>query len=228
MLNIEFFQNIKSELSEKGCKLIAVSKTKPIEDIYEAFSYGQIDFGENYVQELCEKEKSIQDKINWHFIGHLQSNKVKMIAPFIHLIHGVDSFKLLEQINKQAAACERIIQCLLQVHIANEETKFGFDAKEIQELLDSGKIQSLKNISVNGFMGMASFTTNEKTIHTEFSSLKSIFDGSQSYNESNVQLKELSMGMSSDYKIALLYGSTMVRVGSALFGERLYVKKENL
>lgn len=228
MLNIEFFQSIKSELSEKGGKLIAVSKTKPIKDIYEAFSYGQIDFGENYVQELCEKEKSIQDKINWHFIGHLQSNKVKMIAPFIHLIHGVDSFKLLEQINKQAAAYERIIQCLLQVHIANEETKFGFDAKEIQELLDSGKIQSLKNISVNGFMGMASFTNDEKTIHNEFSSLKYIFDSSQPYNESNIQLKELSMGMSSDYKIALQYGSTMVRIGSALFGERQYVKKENL
>jgi hypothetical protein len=214
-INQVAYENIRKELSATNATLVAVSKTKPIEDIQALYDLGQRDFGENYVQELVDKYEALPKDIHWHFIGHLQSNKAKYIAPFVHLIHGVDSINLLKEINKQAVKNDRIIDCLLQVHIADEETKFGFSLHELDELHD---LHELKNILVKGLMGMASFTDDESKIRKEFHSLKNIFD-------SNVQLSILSMGMSSDYKIALQEGSNMVRIGSLLFGERNYNAK---
>jgi pyridoxal phosphate enzyme (YggS family) len=219
-VNKEAYQRIKSELDSKGVTLVAVSKTKPVEDILELYNLGHRDFGENYVQELAEKAEALPKDIRWHFIGHLQSNKVKYIAPFVHLIHGVDSLKLLQEINKQAAKNNRIISCLLQVYIAREETKFGLDEKELEELWRSTLINQLTNIQITGFMGMASFSDDKKLIRNEFKSLKDIFEKYSLPQALNLKPQTLSMGMSIDYKIAIEEGSTMVRIGSLLFGKR--------
>jgi len=198
--------------------LVAVSKTKPIEDILELYNLGHRDFGENYVQELVEKAERLPKDIRWHFIGHLQSNKVKLITPFIYLIHGVDSLKLLKEIDKQAEKSERLIDCLLQVHIAQEETKFGFDENELFAL----EIGQFANVKIKGLMGMASLTENVNKIRTELKHLKTIYDKLSTHTP---QLSILSMGMSADYKIAIEEGSNMVRIGSLLFGERSYESK---
>ncbi|MCB9359845.1 MAG: YggS family pyridoxal phosphate-dependent enzyme [Flavobacteriales bacterium] len=209
---------IKSTLPQ-NVTLVAVSKTKPNEAILEAYNVGQRIFGENKVQELTEKYDSLPKDIEWHMIGHLQTNKVKYIAPFVSLIHGVDSFKLLQEINKRAAQNNRSINCLLQVHIAEEETKFGFNEAEVIDLLVSTEFKSLQNISIVGLMGMATFTDDENQIRKEFTSLKQLFDKLQT---SNFKLQTLSMGMSGDYQLAIECGSTMVRVGSSIFGNRNY------
>ena len=214
----ENLQQIKASIPEH-VTLVAVSKTKPNAAILEAYQTGQRVFGENKVQELTEKYESLPKDIEWHMIGHLQSNKVKYIAPFVSLIHGVDSFKLLEEINKRAAQNERVINCLLQIHIAEEDTKFGFDDKEVMELIKSEAFQQLKNIKIVGLMGMATFTDNEQQIRKEFRSLKNLFDKFQIYY---LQFQILSMGMSGDYQIAIEEGSNMIRVGSSIFGERNY------
>ena len=203
--------------------LVAVSKTKPNEAVLEAYNAGQRDFGENYVQELVDKHEQLSKDIRWHFIGHLQSNKVKYIAPFVHLIHGVDSLKLLQEINKQAQKNNRVIDCLLQLYIAKEETKFGLSYNECEELLASETFKSLKNITVKGFMAMASNTKNQVQIREEFMSLKLFYDKlSEGCATFNFQPSILSYGMSGDYKLAILAGSTMVRIGSTIFGERNY------
>ncbi len=211
--------NLRSSIPP-GVTLIAVSKTKPNEAILEAYNAGQRDFGENYVQELVDKHEQLPKDIRWHFIGHLQSNKIKYIAPFVHLIHGVDSFKLLEEINKQGKKHNRVINCLLQVFIATEETKFGLAFDECQSILTSGEFQKLPNINICGFMAMASNTEDETQIRHEFRSLKDFHSKIQ--QTTNTELSTLSFGMSSDYKIAIEEGSTMVRIGSLIFGERDY------
>ena len=214
MVNIKNYEIILSELKPFNAKLVAVSKTKSAEDINVLINHGQKAFGENYVQELVEKNEIIPDA-EWHFVGHLQANKVKFISPFIHLIHGVDSISILKEINKQAEKSRRNQECLLQIHIAKEETKFGFSFEEADLLLNSNEINSLQNINVKGFMGMATATDDVNQIKKEFSSLKIFFN---KYKSSDFSI--LSMGMTSDYKIALEEGSTMVRIGSAIFGER--------
>ena len=221
-VNKHSFTDVTKELREKECQLIAVSKTKPISDILELHNLGQKDFGENYVQELAEKQSQLPADIHWHFIGHLQSNKVKFIAPFVYLIHGVDSFKLLKEINKQAQKTNRVIDCLLQVHIAQEETKFGFDETELTDLFTNSKsdLENLKNIQISGFMGMASFTDDTEKVRKEFRYLKSLSDKFEKLQIDNSKLTILSMGMSGDYKIAIEEGSNMVRIGSLLFGAR--------
>jgi pyridoxal phosphate enzyme (YggS family) len=203
--------------------LIAVSKTQPNSKIQEAYDAGQRIFGENKVQELVPKFEALPKDIQWHLIGHLQSNKVKYIAPFVHLIHSIDSFKLLQEVDKQASKIDRRLNCLLQVHIAQEETKFGFSENEIIDLLQSKAFESLKNIQIEGLMGMATFTENTDQVRSEFKSLKTLFEKLRSMTlPSQFELKNLSMGMSGDYKIAIEQGSTMIRVGTALFGERNY------
>lgn len=218
-------QKITSELPA-DVRLVAVSKTKSNEAILEAYHAGQQVFGENKVQELVAKYEHLPKDIEWHMIGHLQSNKVKYIAPFVHLIHGIDSFKLLEEVNKQAKNCHRIQKVLLQIYIAKEETKFGFSEEEVIDLLNSEKFKQLTNIEVVGLMGMATNTANEQQIRNEFKSLKTLFEKLQISNLqspiSNLQFQILSMGMSSDYKIAIEEGSTMIRIGSSIFGERNY------
>lgn len=216
----ESLDKIKSSIPA-GVTLVAVSKTKSNELILEAYNAGQKDFGENYVQELVDKQKQLPKDINWHFIGHLQSNKVKQIAPFIHLIHGVDSLKLLQEINKEAIKNNRTINCLLQIFIATEETKFGLSFEECEALLKSEEFKQLQNVKVCGLMAMASNTSNESQIRKEFKSLKN-FNAQLSTLKS--QLSTLSYGMSSDYKIAIEEGSNMVRIGSLIFGERDYKK----
>lgn len=211
-------KQIKASIPEH-VTLVAVSKTKPNAAILEAYQTGQRIFGENKVQELTEKYESLPKDIEWHMIGHLQSNKVKYIAPFVSLIHGVDSFKLLEEINKRAAQNERVINCLLQIHIAEEDTKFGFNEKEVIELLQSEAFKNLQNIKIVGLMGMATFTDNENQIRKEFKSLKKLFD---KLSILYFPLSILSMGMSGDYQLAIEEGSTMIRVGSSIFGERNY------
>jgi PLP dependent protein len=216
---------IKSQLPAQ-VTLVAVSKTKPVSDLMEAYNAGQRIFGENYVQELVEKYEQLPNDIQWHFIGHLQSRKVKLIAPFVSLIHGVDSLKLLQEINKQAAKNNRVIDCLLQIHIAEEESKFGLDEQELedilQKLLDSARNDNneYKNIRIVGLMGMATFTENQNQIEKEFQNLKSIFDKVSQLSTENCQLNTLSMGMSGDYQLAISCGSTMVRIGSSIFGSR--------
>jgi PLP dependent protein len=208
---------IKSSLPS-DVTLIAVTKTHPVEKLMEVYDAGHKIFGENKVQELCEKQELLPKDIEWHLIGHLQSNKVKYIAPFVALIHSVDSFKLAEEINKQAKKNNRIIDCLLQVYIASEETKFGLDFNEAQLLLTSNELKQLSNIRIVGLMGMASNTNDVNQVRNEFKSLKQFFD---TYNEtSSVKLKVVSMGMSGDYQLAIEEGSTMIRVGSAIFGLR--------
>ncbi len=223
-VNKELYKSIRQELDAKPVTLVAVSKTKPVEDILELYELGHRDFGENYVQELVDKQTQLPQDIRWHFIGHLQTNKVKYIAPFVHLIHGVDSFKLLQEIDKQGKKQNRVIDCLLQVYIAKEETKFGLDENELSLLLNNlpryNQLHVLNNISVCGLMGMASFSDNRNLVRNEFRSLKTIFDKYAGPPTSNQRLQILSMGMSSDYKIAVEEGSNMVRIGSLLFGER--------
>ncbi len=212
-INKDKYQDILKKLYGKA-KLVAVSKIQPGQAIQALYDFGHRDFGENYVQELLHKYEALPKDINWHYIGHLQSNKVKYIAPFVHLIHGVDSDKLLKEINKQAAKNNRIINCLLQVHISVEETKFGFDAEELNILLQSD-LSPLKNVNICGLMGMASFTEDNDLIKKEFATLKSIYDNYP-------QFSILSMGMSADYAFAIEAGSNMVRIGSLLFGSRIY------
>jgi len=208
-------------LAPRGARLVAVSKTHPVPVIREAYNAGQRVFGENKVQELVEKHPHLPTDIEWHLIGHLQRNKVKYIAPFVSLIHAVDSLRLLEEINKQAEKCGRVIPCLLQVFIATEETKFGLSPDEIRSLLKAPELAAMKNIRIDGLMGMASFTGNTGQVRSEFKALRNLFEElKQSNLPLNVQMKELSMGMSSDYEIALEEGSTLVRVGTAIFGER--------
>ncbi len=209
-------QKIKSVIPEQ-VTLVAVSKTKPIPDIMEAYTAGQRVFGENKIQEMVDKYDQMPKDIQWHMIGHLQRNKVKYMAHFVDLIHGVDSFKTLKEINKQALKNNRIINCLLQVKIAEEETKFGLEEIELEEIFNSNEFQELQNVNISGLMGMASFTSATEQVVQEFSSLKVLFEKLKNQHST---LSILSMGMSGDYKIAIAQGSTMIRVGSAIFGSR--------
>lgn len=244
-VNLENYTEISSFLKEKNVTLVAVSKTKPVEDILELYHLGQRDFGENYVQELLEKYEKLPRDIRWHFIGHLQSKKVKLIAPFVHLIQSVDSEKLLKEINKEGKKNNRVIRCLLQVYIAKEESKFGIEDTELEELtarilgtnytnskekdtdisdantISSESDRSFPNVSLKGLMGMASFTDDKEMVRKEFSFLKSLFDKYSKLQSANYKLEILSMGMSGDYKMAIDEGSNMVRIGSLLFGERI-------
>lgn len=220
-IDIAAYQRIQAELPAH-VTLVAVSKTKPVEDIRALYALGHRDFGENYVQELVEKQAVLPPDIRWHFIGHLQSNKVKYIAPFVHLIHGVDRASLLPEINKQAAKYNRVIEVLLQMHIAQEETKFGFSSDELQEIIPSLNQATYPQVRVRGMMGMASFVDDTKQIQAEFESLKKIFDQFKQQTPINANFDTLSMGMSGDYALAINYGSTMIRVGSLLFGARQY------
>ena len=214
--------NLKKETGHSNVKLIAVSKTKPVEVLQEAYNAGQRIFGENNVQEMVEKQAQLPKDIEWHLVGHLQSNKVKYIASFISLIHSVDSLKLLQEIDKQAAKNKRIIDCLLQIYIADEETKFGLGFDETIELLRSEEFTALKNVRIVGLMGIATNTDSEKQIKDEFYELHTFFDGVKtSFFRKEESFKELSIGMSADYKIAIEEGSTMIRVGSLIFGQRL-------
>jgi PLP dependent protein len=198
--------------------LVAVSKYKPNEDILEAYVAGQRVFGENYVQELVDKYASLPKDIEWHFIGHLQRNKVKFIAPFVHLIHGVDSLRLLEEINKQGKAAGKVINCLLQMHIASEDTKEGLNESELAEVVES--LDKYENVTIKGLMGMASFSDNLNQVKGEFEDLKNHFETLKSKHSNNLQMETLSMGMSGDFKLAIETGSTMIRVGTLIFGSR--------
>lgn len=210
---------IKSTLPEH-VTLVAVSKTKPVSDLMQAYEAGQRIFGENKIQEMTDKWEEMPKDIQWHMIGHVQSNKVKFMAPFVNLIHGVDSLKLLHEINKQALKNNRVIDCLLQIYIAEEESKFGLDENELNELLSSSEFKEMKNIRILGLMGMATFTEDQNQIKKEFTHLKSIFDSIQTIQDENLQLNTISMGMSGDYQLAIECGSTMVRIGSSIFGGR--------
>jgi len=211
-------QSIKQNIGE-NITLVAVSKTKPIEMIVEAMQKGHLDFGENKVQELVEKHEKLPKEIKWHMIGHLQRNKVKYIAPFVHLIHGADSERLINEINKQGKKNNRIIDCLLQFHIAQETTKFGFNMEEVNELIKSNKFKEWGNVNIRGVMGMATFTNDKSQVKTEFESLKLYFDDiSKQINSESFNI--ISMGMSGDYKIAIECGSNMLRIGSTIFGAR--------
>ncbi|KAF2331362.1 YggS family pyridoxal phosphate-dependent enzyme [Flavobacterium daemonense] len=210
---------IKATLPEH-VTLVAVSKTKPVSDLLQAYEAGQRIFGENKIQEMTEKWEQMPKDIQWHMIGHVQSNKVKFMAPYVTLIHGVDSLKLLQEINKQALKNSRIIDCLLQMYIAEEESKFGLDENELNELLTSVEFKELKNIRILGLMGMATFTEDQNQIKKEFTHLKSIFDSIKELKTENCNLNTISMGMSGDYQLAIECGSTMVRIGSSIFGGR--------
>ena len=211
--------DLHAELDPQNVTLIAVSKTKPAEDVLEAYEAGQRDFGENKVQELVSKYEKLPEDIRWHMIGHLQRNKVKYIAPFVYLIHSVDSVRLLRAIQKEAEKSGRVLNCLLQVHIAEEETKFGLDDSELEEII--GIAGELEHVSIRGLMGMATFTTDESRIRREFASLKARFNDLKEKDlPQNISMDILSMGMSGDYEIATQEGSNMVRIGSSIFGER--------
>ena len=213
--------NIKSQLPEH-VTLVAVSKTKPVSDLMEAYTAGQRIFGENKIQEMVEKYELMPKDIEWHMIGHVQRNKVKYMASFVALIHGVDNFKLLKEINKQALKHNRVINCLLQIKIASEDSKFGMTAQNAKEILNSEEFTELKNIKVIGLMGMATFTDNENQLKKEFNLLTQIFNSLKGISTKNCELETISMGMSGDYKLAVDCGSTMVRVGSSIFGMRNY------
>jgi len=217
--NIQFVrQHIPSHV-----RLVCVSKFHPNESILEAYESGERIFGESKVQELCGKQETLPQDIVWHFIGHLQSNKIKYIVPFVSMIHGVDSYRLLEEINKQAAKAGKVVNCLIQMYIAQEETKFGFSADELHDVMGAGVWHELKNVRICGLMGMATFTNDREQIRTEFRGLKTFFDEVKtSYFASEASFCELSMGMSDDYQIAIEEGSTLVRVGSRIFGNRVY------
>lgn len=218
----ENLSQIKSEIPAH-VKLVAVSKTMPVNYLLEAYQAGQRIFGENKAQEIINKQPQLPEDIEWHFIGHLQTNKVKYLAPFIGMIETVDSLKLLIEIDRQAAKLGRTINCLFEFHIAEEETKFGLDIAEASEIIESFEFRDLKNINICGVMGMATFTEDIEQIHREFSHLREIFDHlKKEYFSNNNHFKEISMGMSGDYKLAIEEGSTMVRIGSAIFGERNY------
>jgi len=216
-VNISNLKNILTELKARNATLVAVSKKKSVEEIKQVYNAVHKIFGENYVQELKVKHEALPKDIQWHFIGHLQTNKVKVIAPFVSLIQSVDSFKLLKEINKEGKKNNRVINCLLQIHIAQEETKFGLSFTEAEEVLKSPDVNAMKNISIKGLMGMASLTENTSQIQKEFRSLKNFLVQLQTLN---FELRTLSIGMTSDYKLALSEGSSMVRIGSAIFGER--------
>lgn len=219
----EKISHFNSELAPFNAKLIAVSKTKPNEDLLQAHKAEQRDLGENKVQELVGKYESLPKDIRWHMIGHLQRNKVKYIAPFVHLIHAVDSARLLKEIDKQGEKNDRVIECLLQIFIAKEESKFGLDENELHELLNSDEFSEMKHIKVVGLMGMATNTENLDQVRSEFRGLKALFEKVKNeYQSERIEMMELSMGMTGDYQIALEEGSTMVRIGSAIFGERNY------
>ncbi len=212
---VEKYRSLQTELTTKQVTLVVVSKLKPAADIQSLYNEGHRHFGENYVQELVVKQAQLPNDIQWHFIGHLQSNKVKYIAPFVHIIHGIDSLKLLQEVNKQAAKNQRIIQCLLQVHIATEDTKHGMNASELATTLDHISNHPLPHVQVVGLMGMASFTDNTTQLSKEFSTLQQLY---QQYQ--HLGFNTLSMGMSGDYELAISHGSNMVRIGSLLFGHR--------
>ena len=216
-------EQVKKSFPNPACQLIAVSKTKPLSDLQAAYAAGIRDFGENKVQEIQAKQPEMPADTRWHMIGHLQSNKIKYIAPYIHLIHGVDSFKLLVEIDKQGKKIDRAIPVLLQIHIATEESKFGFDIDELESMLSSPEFTNLTHVQIQGLMGMASFTENQEQIRTEFRGLKQLYEDLKKQDlPSFVDLHELSMGMSGDYQIAQEEGSTMVRIGSSIFGARNY------
>ncbi|WP_224482971.1 YggS family pyridoxal phosphate-dependent enzyme [Robertkochia aurantiaca] len=224
MSNIK--ENLETLLKEipENVDLVAVSKTKPTEDIMEAYDYGHRIFGENKVQEMVSKWEELPKDIEWHMIGHVQRNKVKYMAPFVSLIHGVDSLKLLKEIEKQGRKQDRVIPCLLQMHIASEETKFGLDENELFSLLESEQLATFKHVFIRGLMGMATFTDDRQKIEKEFQYLKKLYDrlGNEYYQKGKVEMQVLSMGMSGDYQIAIECGSNMVRIGSSIFGERNY------
>ena len=218
----EEIHHIKDGLPE-GVRLVAVSKYHPIEALQEAYDGGQRIFGESKVQEMTQKYEALPKDIEWHFIGHLQTNKIKYMAPYVTLIHGVDSYKLLAEINKQAAKVNRVIPCLLQIHIAQEETKFGFSTDECRAMLESGEWKTLDNVRIAGVMGMATNTEDEKQIAQEFETLARFFrETKETYFKDRPYYKEISMGMSDDYPIAIGHGSTLIRVGSKIFGARIY------
>jgi PLP dependent protein len=219
MLITQNLLQIKSQIPE-NVTLVAVSKTKPISDLMEAYDAGQRIFGENKIQEMSDKWQAMPKDIEWHMIGHVQTNKVRFMAEYVSLIHGVDSLKLLEEINKQAQKYNRKIECLLQIHIAEEETKFGLNEDELNEILTSETFKKLNNIQIVGVMGMATFTDNQSQIKKEFQNLKLIFDKNKALKTENCNLQTLSMGMSGDYQLAIDCGSTMVRIGSSIFGSR--------
>ena len=222
-VNKQAYEQLIADLGSHHVTLVAVSKTKSVEEIKELYDLGQRDFGENYVQELTDKQSQLPKDIHWHFIGHLQTNKVKQVAPFIHLVQSVDSPKLLQEINKQARKNNRVIDCLLQVHIAQEETKFGLDEQELETLINTNasELHELLNVRIVGLMGMASFTDDMEKVRKEFRYLKTLFDKLAAPLTSNHSpLTILSMGMSSDYFVAIEEGSTMVRIGSLVFGAR--------
>lgn len=216
--------NLKTIISEipEHVTLVAVSKTKPISDLMEAYNAGQRVFGENKIQEMVDKFEAMPKDIQWHMIGHVQTNKVKYMAPFVSLIHSVDSLKLLKEIDKQAKKYERTINCLIQIKIAEEESKFGLSANDAKTLILSPEVRQLRNINIVGIMGMATFTEDEAQLKTEFSKLKNAFDSFKDIDTNNSDLKIISMGMSGDYTIAISCGSNMIRVGSNIFGERNY------
>ena len=219
----ENISTLKKQLPEQ-VTLVAVSKTKPVEDLQEAYDAGQRVFGENKIQEMTDKWQALAKDIQWHMIGHVQTNKVKYMAPYVHLIHAVDSFKLLKEINKQANKNNRTINCLLQLKIAEEDSKFGLSLPDLKEIIFSSELQKLQNICISGLMGMATFTSNESQLNKEFTLLKKTFDSvkKEIKPSGNIKLETLSMGMSGDYPIAISCGSNMIRVGSAIFGTRNY------
>lgn len=219
---VENLNNLQKQLKPKGVTLVAVSKTKPVEEIMQAYDAGQRDFGENLVQEMVEKEEQLPKDIRWHLIGHLQRNKVKYIAPFVSMIQSVDSYRLLAEINNRAQQNDRVIDCLLQIKIADEDTKFGMDFADAVEMLMEDKFQELENIRICGLMGIATLTDNPKVIKEEFYELKTFFESiKKSFFRDKDYFKTISMGMSSDYEIAIEKGSNMVRVGSTIFGKRV-------
>jgi pyridoxal phosphate enzyme (YggS family) len=218
----ENLEKIRATMPE-GITLVAVSKTKPISDLQEAYDAGQRTFGENYPQEMRDKHEVLPQDIQWHFIGHLQTNKIKYIIPYVALIHSIDTANLLEAVNKEAKKHERVVDCLLQFHIAQEETKFGLDLDEARQLLESETFKAMENVRICGVMGMATFTDDKTEVRKEFKHLKAIFDIlKKEYFANQPQFKEISMGMSEDYLIAIEEGATMVRVGSKIFGARKY------
>ena len=220
----ENLHQIKATIPE-GVTLVAVSKTKPVSDIQEAYDAGQRVFGENYPQEMRDKHEALPTDIQWHFIGHLQTNKIKYIIPFVTLIHSIDTANLLEAVNKEAKKHDRVVDCLLQFHIALEETKFGLDLEEARQLLDSDAFKQMENVRICGVMGMGTFTDDMEEVRKEFKHLKSIFETlKQDYFANQSQFKEISMGMSEDYPIAIEEGATLIRVGSKIFGPRNYNK----
>lgn len=225
-MNIEEYKRIKDNLPA-NVQLIAVSKTKPAEDIRTLYNEGQRLFGENKAQEMKSKHEMLPSDIQWHFIGHLQSNKIKYIAPFVTLIHSIDSYELLKEVNKQAVKNDRILNCLLQFHVAQEETKFGFSIEECEAMLQDADFSQLTHVNIQGVMGMASFTDNQDQVRREFATLHSYFSLLQEKHfAGKADFKELSMGMSEDYPIAIEEGSTLIRVGSAIFGARIYPANE--